>query len=455
MTDRWALALALCTAAGAAAARPVALWAAGALLLGALLLRAPAVLCVGAALLASGLGARAWAGLAPPPPHRWSGAAVLVGDPGPGPFGGLRVDARLGRTRVEAWAHGANAARLAPALAGERVELQGTVRPVTGTARTILTRRHIAARLNVTAVGGRQPAPGPLRLADGIRRTIMRGAGPLPGQERALFAGFVLGDQRAESAATQHDFRGSGLSHLLVVSGENVAFVMALAAPLLRRLRLGPRLVAALAVLALFGLLTRGEPSVLRAEAMAGLGALAAALGRPASTQRLLCLAVTGLLLLDPLLVGSVGFLLSVGATAGIAWLTPWFHRRLPLPVAVTLAAQVGVAPVVVGVFGGVPLASVPANLLAIPAAGPVMMWGLAAGLPAGLLHPRLASILHVPDRLLIGWIAWVAHRFADAPLGTVRVPELAGAVAGAVAIALARRARRIGSARAARPRPP
>ena len=69
-------------------------------------------------------------------------------------------------------------------------------------------------------------------------------------------------------------------------------------------------------------LLTRFEPSVLRAAAMASLAAVSVFLARPASGIRLLALATTGLLLVDPLLVWSVGFLLSVGATAGIVLLS-------------------------------------------------------------------------------------------------------------------------------------
>ena len=130
-------------------------------------------------------------------------------------------------------------------------------------------------------------------------------------------------------------------------------------------------------------------------------------MGRPSSRLRVLALAVTVLLLIDPLLVHSVGFLLSVGACVGIAVLARPLTDLLPgprgliTPLAVTMAAQVGVAPVLVPVFGGVPVASLPANLLAVPAAGPVMMWGLAAGLPAGVLGGTVAP--RAPRRRLCG----------------------------------------------------
>src|SRR5947208_1417270 len=114
-------------------------------------------------------------------------------------------------------------------------------------------------------------------------------------------------------------------------------------------------------------------------------------MGRPASRVRLLALAVAGVLLLDPLLIDSLSFRLSVGATAGIALLAGPLADRLPgpewltEPLAVTMAAQVGVAPVALPAFGGLPLASLPANLLAVPAAAPLTAWGFVGGGLAGV----------------------------------------------------------------------
>jgi competence protein ComEC len=431
VSDAAAIVLALSTAGGALVPVPVPLPVALVVVALAFTRRSPVVLCIGAALLASGCSARAWAGLRPPPPHTWSGVATLVSDPGD-IFGAVRVDLRVGHRRVEAWARGAAAGRLRDRLAGERVSLAGRLEPLPAGARDRLARRHVAGRLTVDEVGAWSPGGPATRIANGVRRTLLSGAASLPDDRRALFAGFVLGDDREQSVEAVDDFRASGLAHLLVVSGQNVAFVLALASPLLGRLTLGGRLVLAIAVLVLFGFVTRWEPSVLRAEAMTGVALVASTLGRPVSSLRLLALAVTGVLLVDPLLVGSVSFLLSAGACAGIALLARPLAAALPGPrplasaLAVTLAAQVGVAPVLVPVFGGLPVAAVPANLLAVPAAGPVMMWGLAAGLPAGLVGGAVARVVHVPTGLLVAWVAAVARVSARLPLGELRLPHVA-----------------------------
>ena len=76
-------------------------------------------------------------------------------------------------------------------------------------------------------------------VANAARDAVLRGAGTLPATPRALLAGFLLGDTRAIPDDLVDDFRDAGLSHLLAVSGANVAFALAIAEPLLRRRRLG------------------------------------------------------------------------------------------------------------------------------------------------------------------------------------------------------------------------
>lgn len=455
MGDRAAVILALAACAGAWAARPLPLLPVLALAAIGLAWRRPVLLMIAAALAASALGARAWDGLRPPALGAWSGVVTLVGDPAD-VAGALRVDVRIGGKRVEAWARGAAARSLRDRLAGERVQLHGQLQPVPADARQRLARRHVAARMTVAGASLSSGGTVPSRLANGLRRTLLRGADVLAPGRRALYAGFVLGDDRDQRPEVTDDFRASGLSHLLVVSGQNVAFVLALLGPFLGRLRLGGRLAGGLAVLVLFGTLTRWEPSVLRAVAMAGLTLFAAALGRPASTLRILSLAVTGLVLVDPLLVHSLGFLLSVGACAGIALFSARLAARLPGPrpvanaVGVTLAAQVGVLPVLVPVFGGLPVAALPANLLGAPVAGPLMMWGMAAGLVAGWTGSTVAGLIHFPTGVMIGWVAGVARWGADVPLGQLRAGHVAGLAAALAAGVLAHRRGRRGLVAAA-----
>ena len=139
------------------------------------------------------------------------------------------------------------------------------------------------------------------------------------------------------------------------------------------------RLIATIAVIGWFVVLTRAEPSVLRAGTMAALAALAFAVGgeRPPPLRGdVVCSSSIRLLVR-----GSAGWL-SVGATARSTIVGPPLRRRLqvlgPLatPLAMSLGAQLGVVPTVL-VFGEFAVVGIVANLAAVPVAGLVMLYGL------------------------------------------------------------------------------
>ena len=375
-------------------------------------------------------GSRALDGLADPPQGRVEGWVSLLDDPRPLGTNGIRVTVRHGGARLEARAYGAMAGRLDDALAGERVHISGTARPATSDWHRW---RHVAATLTVDAVGSRAEAAPVAAFANRVRRLLESGARSLPDDSRAMFGGMVYGDDRSQSPRLSDDFRAAGLGHLLVVSGQNVAFVLALASPLMVRSRPGVRLVVLLALLGVFALLTRFEPSVLRAAAMAGVAVTSAALGRPESGRRTLAWAVAAVLVADPFLVRVLAFQLSVCATCGLLWITPALAETLPGPrplrlaIATTAGAQLAVMPLLVAVFGTVPLASLPANVAAGPASAPVMMWGLTGGVGAGLLGGRLAWLVHRPTAALLWWVRAVAEAAAAAP------PAMLGAAGAAV----------------------
>ena len=388
-------------------------------------------------------GSRAVDGLADPPQGTVEGWVTLLDDPRPLGAGGIRVTVRHGDARLEARAYGAVAGRLGDALSGERVRISGTARPASSDWHRW---RHVASTLTVDSVGERAGAAPVAAFANRIRRLLESGAASLPGDSRAMFAGMVYGDDRGQSPRLYDDFRAAGLGHLLVVSGQNVAFVLALASPLVTRTRPGVRLVVLLALLGVFALLTRFEPSVLRAVAMAGTAVTSAALGRPETGRRTLAWAVAGVLLADPFLVRVLAFQLSVCATCGLLWITPALAEMLPGPrplrlaAATTAGAQLAVMPLLVAVFGTVPLASLPANVAAGPASAPVMMWGLTGGLGAGLAGGWLAWLIHRPTAVLLWWIGAVAKAAAAAPAAVLGTGGAAVVGAGVALVLLARR---------------
>ncbi|WP_426575056.1 ComEC/Rec2 family competence protein [Aquihabitans sp. McL0605] len=438
--DGAAVALAVAASLGAWWHRPLPLAIGVGLAVTGVLVRRSAVLVVAVFVLAGTLGARAYAGLAPLGARPFQGTVTLVADPATTPFGAT-ADARVDGHRVEVEASGAAAGALGASLAGEVLLVTGHLGPPPPHSPWLVP-RHVAGRLTVTTAERSGGGAAPWRAANRFRRLLSNGAAVMPEPERSLYGGFVLGDDRNQAPEIVDDFRGSGLTHVLVVSGQNVAYVLVLVAPVLRRLSWRGRWLLTIAVIGAFAVVTRFEPSVLRASAMAAIAVTAGAVGRPVGAVRTLALAVAGLVLIDPLLVRSVGFQLSVGASLAIAVLAQPIARLLPGPrllaeaVGVTLAAQVGVAPVLIPRAGGLPVVSVVANPLAVPVAGVVTTWGLPAGVVAGIGGPAVARIVHLPTQVMIGWVAAVARIGASLPLGTIGWPHLAVLVAAALVAA-------------------
>src|SRR6266545_2299539 len=141
---------------------------------------------------------------------------------------------------------------------------------------------------------------------------------------------------------------------------------------MLVRLSSRGRFLLGTATVVFFVVLTGAEPSVLRAGVMAGLALVGMLLGRPRSTATLLGAAVLVLLVSNPTLVWSVGFQLSVAATAGMVALAgplserlSWLPRPVALAAGTTMSAQLGVSPLLLAYFHQVPLVTLLANRLA------------------------------------------------------------------------------------------
>jgi competence protein ComEC len=358
------------------------------------------------------------------------GEALLRTDPTP-VSGGVRMRLEVDGRIFDARAWGSPAGWLRPRLMGERLQLEATLRPLTS-APAWLQAQGVAGRATVKSVGGFTEGRTHTRVANSVRRTIEEGARSMSRDDRALFTGLVFGDDRRQSPLTADNFAGAGLTHLLAVSGQNVAFLLAIAGPALRRLGHRRRLIAVAMILLVFATMTRFEASVLRASTMAAIAAMGALIGTAVPAQRVLTLTVVTLLAVNPLLVHSVAFQLSLAASAGILFWSARVARALPGPrplveaLAVTSTAQFAVAPVLLWRFGPLPVASLPANVLAGPAAGPVMMWGMTGGWVAGLVPERVAEVLHLPTRALVAWIDGVAQWCAALPLGQLGAVPLA-----------------------------
>jgi competence protein ComEC len=242
----------------------------------------------------------------------------------------------------------------------------------------------------------------------------------------------VLGLDDRLSQPTREAFKLSGLTHILAVSGQNVtllaAFVLALSA--LLGLPLRSRLAAALLIILLYIPLTGSAASIQRAGIMGGMGIIATLVGRPSSRWYALGLAAAGTLILNPNAVDDPGWQLSFAAVVGLYLLhnplcEALCRRRLPRPLAeataMTTAATIATAPLLVMIFGQVSIASLPANVAAAPAIAPVMWLGMVSA-TLGQIGPALAEPVNILNSGFLMYINWVAHTSAKLPGAAIQI---------------------------------
>lgn len=235
------------------------------------------------------------------------------------------------------------------------------------------------------------------RGAGAVRASIRQATAVGPAPARDLVPALVDGDDSGLPEAVQDDFRVSGLTHLLAVSGTNLTLVVGFLLLVGRWCGVRGRWLHLLGAAGIVGfvLLARTEPSVVRAAAMGTVALLGMGANGTGRGVRAIGVAVVGLLLLDPWLAVTVGFALSVLATAGILLFAPvWaasLSRWMPMwaaqALAVPTAAQLACTPVVAAISGQVSLVAVVANLVAGPLVAPATILGLAGGL-LGLAWP-------------------------------------------------------------------
>ncbi|GAB2834410.1 ComEC/Rec2 family competence protein [Streptomyces chlorus] len=351
----------------------------------------------------------------------------------------IMVDARAARSGTpweRAGARGAEGStRWLGLLPSTRLRVEARLAPATAGG------DRFAAVLRVRGADGPETVgepSAPQRLAGRLRAGLRAATDGLSADARALLPGLVVGDTSRVTPELDEAFRETDLTHTLAVSGANFTILLALLlgppglAQYAERRGLASRLGLSLRTTALLGgalslafvVVCRPDPSVLRAAACGSVALLALATGRRRSLIPALATAVLLLVLYDPWLARSYGFLLSVLATGALLTLAPRWSAglrgrgvppRLAEALAAAGAAQAVCAPVVVVLSARVSLVAVPCNLLAEFALAPATVLGflaLATALPALPVAKTLAWCASWPAE----WIAQIARTGAALP---------------------------------------
>ena len=222
----------------------------------------------------------------------------------------------------------------------------------------------------------------------------------LPEPHASLVAGIVLGSKSQIPVDFWQALKDKGVAHVVVASGMNVAFV---ASFLLSFLALfGPRrriLPLVLIGIWIYALLAGFEAPIIRAAVMVSLALGAQSSGRLATVWRIWIISALGMLIFNPLWLKDTGFWLTFVATGSLILFEKPIRRSLKVVPAIlregfstTLAAQIGVTPILFVTFGQFNIWSPLVNLAVLWTVPLIMIIGTVAGV-IGLLIPGLARL--------------------------------------------------------------
>jgi competence protein ComEC len=307
-----------------------------------------------------------------------------------------------------------------PVVPGDRVTLSGRVRaPPDDDFGAYLARIGAVGTLRSDRLE-LLPRSGtfPDRL-ESLRRVAAGGLDrAMPEPEAGLAAGVLVGLRDRVDRDLSAAFTTAGASHVVAISGWNIAIVASTVAAIGGGLRRRRRAVLTAAAILVYVAFVGPSASVVRAAVMAGVALLARELGRPGTAAAALGWAVAGLLAVDPAWIDDAGFRLSVLATAGIiAWGSSLTDRLSgPSPgrirrwiaeiLGVSFAAQAATTPVVLLEFGRLSVVAPLVNLVVVPLVPPAMATGALALVVGVLAGAGLPSILAV----LVGLPAWALY---------------------------------------------
>ncbi len=309
------------------------------------------------------------------------------------------------------------------AVYGDTIAVTGTPSVPDGSYGMYLAVRGITAQMNKPEI---KPAQIRLSLLQRITINVLRPAFRLkelfetalahsiPGVEAAFVDGTLFGTRSALPESVNNEFRRTGVSHIVAVSGYNMTIIAAAVVALL--ILIVPRrgaLLGAILCMVIFTYITGASASVVRAAIMGIVVLSAQFLGRLPRSSTAVALAAAIMVAYNPLIIRyDIGFQLSFLSTLGILyihpllethlrWLPAWYSLRETI--SMTFAAQIMVVPLLMFYFGSLSLVSLPVNIIILPLIPIIMFFGFMTG---------VAGIFWLSAGRLIGLLTWLPAKF-------------------------------------------
>ncbi len=248
------------------------------------------------------------------------------------------------------------------------------------------------------------------------------------GEEGEFLKGLVLGERSNISNETKEEFVNAGVSHIIAVSGLNVAYVLLIIGGLLLPvpLKRSYKIFIMIIFLVFYMNLTGDTPSIIRATIMASVFLLSQVFERKSISYNVIAFSALVILVINPLQLFDAGFILSYSAILSIVYFYPKlnklisaaglyrklsndniFNKSVKAIIALitgTLAAQIGTLPVTALMFKKISIVSLFTNIVAIPLSNIALAIGLIV-IIASIFSLGLAGVFAYSASFLLHWL--------------------------------------------------
>lgn len=257
----------------------------------------------------------------------------------------------------------------------------------------------------------------------------------IPEPQNSLLLGLLVGARRSIPQELLDQFKITGVTHIIAISGFNISIITRLLGGFIQRL-LGIRasLIISTLIVVGFVIITGAMASVVRAAIMGILVVIALNVGRASTMVNALIFTGVVMVFINPqILIFDVGFQLSFLATAGLIVFADsfenFFHKvpkffEIRASLAATLSAQIFVLPLLIYYFDQLSIVAPVANVLILP----IIPWAMLFGFLSGVL-----TLIWIPFSFLTAWITWallsyqikIVEIFAVVPHASVAVENI------------------------------
>lgn len=254
-------------------------------------------------------------------------------------------------------------------------------------------------------------------------------------ENSSLIIGILLGDKTYLSDETIDNFSNSNLSHLLVVSGAHISYLILGLSVFLTKINIGKKktYIFTIIVLLFFAIMVGTSPSVVRATTMGIIILIGKLIYEKPDFLTSMAISIIIILLNNPYSILDIGLQLSYLATLGIILFYPIISSKLKTKnskikyikelISISISAQILIIPIVMLNFHKLSLNFIISNVLAPPLFGVSIIYGSFTLIIGSIFNPigQVLSILLNIDLQILNWITKTIGSFKTGNILMIR----------------------------------